>query len=87
MKNNALISEWFSNSSTVNKALRSMKSKQGKEARMLRNIFKTQDIIDKYRVIYDSIKKPHKLIAGTKTSKLTKSRSVRRNRPNRSQLD
>jgi hypothetical protein len=67
-----------------------VKSKQGKEARLLKNIFKTQDIIDKYKVIYDSIKKPHKLVplkGRFKKGKMVKSSSVKRNRPNLAKLE
>lgn len=55
---------------------------------MLDNIFKTQDIIDKYRVIYDSLKKPQKLIhlKQRNCKKLMKSRSVKRSRPVLSKL-
>ena len=61
-KNNECISEWLSNSSSANKLIGHVQVNQAKEERILMNIFKTQDIIDKYKVIYDSLKQTDRIL-------------------------
>lgn len=57
MKNRVFIEEWINNQSLIKKGLKEYDRKNRKYSNMIRNIFKAEDMLDKYKHIYNKIKR------------------------------
>lgn len=76
LRNRAFIEEWLSNEKLIKRGLKEYKDKNKKYTHMIKNIFKAQDMLDKYQKIYESIKNGKLSKKKNSETKVPNSRSV-----------